>query len=730
MARFPFYEQHDAMDCGPACLRMLARYYGRHYTLQSLREFSHISREGVSLLGISDAAESIGMRSIGTRLSFDQLQTEARLPCVVHWRQKHFIVVYKIRRNKVYVADPAHGLISYSKREFLDGWSAFEMDGAKGGIALLLEPKPEFYDQKGEEADRLSFRFLFKYIRPYKKLMWQLGIGVLAASMVQLLMPFLTQSIVDVGISNQDIGFIYLILLAQMMLFLSRTAVEFIRGWILLHISSRLNIALISDFLAKLMKLPLRFFDSRMVGDLMQRIADHRRVEAFLTSSSLHILFSVVNLIVFGIVLAIYDLSILSVFLGGSILYLVWIRLFMRRRRKLDYQRFERLSENQNTLIQLLSGMQEIKLHNAERSRRWEWEKIQAALFRLRVKSLSLEQYQQAGAAILNESKNILITVMAATAVVEGSMTLGMMLAVQYIIGQLNGPVDQMIAFMLSAQDARISLERLGEVHKQEDEEQISRDRIHILPENQDISISNLSYQYEGPHSPYALRNLSFDMPAGSVTAVVGPSGSGKTTLLKLLLGFYTPVQGELRIGGTPLNALDLRKWRSVCGVVMQDGFIFSDTILRNIAVEEEDTQYTKVMDAADMANVKSFAERLPLGYHTKIGSDGLGLSQGQQQRILIARALYKNPDFLFMDEATNALDATNEKEIMERMRSFFKGRTVLIIAHRLSTVRDADQILVLEEGQLSEQGTHQDLVEKRGSYYRLIKNQLELGSG
>ncbi|HRZ77940.1 MAG TPA: ATP-binding cassette domain-containing protein, partial [Bacteroidales bacterium] len=529
---------------------------------------------------------------------------------------------------------------------------------------LLLEPRPEFYEREGERSDRLSFRFLLRYLRPYRKLLGQLALGVLAASVVQLLMPFLTQSIVDIGITNQDISFIHLILVAQLMLFFSRTAVEFIRGWILLHISSRLNIALISDFLAKLMRLPIRFFDSRMVGDLMQRIADHRRVEAFLTSSSLHVLFSGINLIAFGIVLAVYDLPILFVFLGGSVLYVLWITLFMRRRRKLDFQRFERLSDNQNTLIQLLSGMQEIKLHGAERVRRWEWERIQAALFRLRVRSLSLEQYQQAGAVLINETKNILVTVMAATAVVDGSMTLGMMLAVQYIIGQLNGPVEQLIAFMLSAQDARISLERLAEVHTREDEVQSAPSLIHSLPAAKEVSVRGLSFQYEGPHSPRVLDHISFSMPEGSVTAVVGPSGSGKSTLLKLLLGFYAPGEGEIRVGGTPLPSLDVRRWREACGVVMQDGFIFSDTILKNVAVGEEDPDSERFMQAAALANVRGFAERLPLGYHTRIGSDGLGLSQGQVQRILIARALYKQPAFLFMDEATNALDATNEREI------------------------------------------------------------------
>ena len=729
MAAFPFFEQHDAMDCGPACLRMLARHYGRHYTLQYLREQSHITREGVSLLGISDAAEAIGFRTIGARLRFSELLKEAPKPCIVHWRQRHFVVVYKTSGKYVWVADPAHGKIRYRHKEFLQGWASLESEGEEGGVALLLEPTPAFYEREGQRTQRLSFTFLLRYLRPYRKLLWQLGIGVLAASLIQLLMPFLTQAIVDIGITNQDISFIYLVLLAQLMLFISRTAVEFIRGWILLHISSRLNIALISDFLIKLMKLPLRFFDSRMVGDLMQRIADHRRVENFLTGSSLHILFSVVNLLVFGIVLAVYDLPILAVFLAGSLLYVLWITLFMRHRRKLDYQRFEKLSDHQNTLIQLLSGMQEIKLQGAGRTRRWEWERIQAALFRLKVKSLSLEQYQQAGAMVLNEGKNILITVMAATAVVEGSISLGMMLAIQYIIGQMNGPVEQMIAFLLSAQDARISLERLGEVHQEEDEVQSGTNKIRIIAPGAEVRVEGLGFQYEGPHSPWVLKDVSFQMPPGSVTAVVGPSGSGKTTLLKLMLGFYPPVEGEVRIGGTPLSAIDLRSWRNRCGVVMQNGFVFSDSILRNIAVDEEEVDYIRVMDAARMANVSEFAERLPLGYHSRIGSDGLGLSQGQLQRILIARALYRDPAFLFMDEATNALDATNEKEIMERMASFFRGKTVLIIAHRLSTVRNADHILVLERGRVVEQGRHQSLVEKRGSYYRLIRDQLELGN-
>ena len=728
MSKFPFFKQYDAMDCGPSCLRMIAAFYGRTYSLQKLRELSHISREGVSLLGLSDAAEIIGFRTIGARITIEQLM-EAPKPCVVHWDQDHFVVVYKYRKGKVYVADPAFGLVEYSEAEFKKHWLATLRQGELKGICLLFEPTPKFFELEGEIVNRSNFRFLLKYLKPHRKLVFQLILGFLVGSLIQLIFPFLTQSIVDVGINTQDINFIYLILAAQMMLFISRMTVDFIRSWILLHISTRINISIISDFLIKLMKMPIGFFDTKMIGDLLQRIGDHHRIERFLTSQSLNVIFSVFNIVIFSIVLVIYNLGIFLVFIFGSVLYIGWIFLFLRKRRELDYKRFAQLSDNQSKLIQLINGMQEIKLNNYERQKRWEWERIQARLFKVNVSSLSLQQYQQAGSVFINETKNIVITVLAATSVVHGNMTLGMMLAVQYIIGQMNSPLDQKIEFMQVSQDAKISLERLAEIHSSKDEEQYQEGKISSLPASADIRISDLVFQYEGPHSPKVLNNINLIIPQGKVTAIVGTSGSGKTTLVKLILGFYPPVSGSIKIGDAELSAYEQHWWRAKCGAVMQDGFIFSDTIANNIAVGDEEPNKDRLGYSVRMANIQEFIETLPLNYNTKIGPEGVGLSQGQKQRILIARAIYKNPEYIYFDEATNSLDANNEKVILENLDEFFKGKTVVVVAHRLSTVKNAHQIVVIDKGNIIEIGTHEELTKRKGAYYQLVKNQLELGN-
>ena len=716
------------MDCGPSCLRMIAAFYGKTYSLQKLRELAHISREGVSLLGLSDAAESIGFRTIGARITLEQLM-EAPKPCVVHWDQDHFVVVYNYRKGIIYVADPAFGLVKYSETEFKKHWLATVRHGEQKGICLLFDPTPKFFELEGEGSNRSNFKFLLKYLKPHRKLVIQLIIGFLVGSLIQLIFPFLTQSIVDVGINTQDINFIYLVLAAQMMLFLSRMTVDFIRSWILLHISTRINISIISDFLIKLMKMPIGFFDTKMIGDLLQRIGDHKRIERFLTSQSLNVVFSVFNIVIFSIVLVFYNVVIFLVFLIGSLIYIGWVFLFLKKRRELDFKRFAQLADNQSKLIQLINGMQEIKLNNYERQKRWEWERIQARLFKVNISNLSLQQYQQAGSVFINETKNIVITVLAATAVVHGNMTLGMMLAVQYIIGQMNSPLDQMIEFMQVSQDAKISLERLSEIHNHPDEEQDQGGKLDVLPASPDIHISDLTFQYEGPHSPKVLNTINLVIPQGKVTAIVGTSGSGKTTLVKLLLGFYPPVSGTIKVGDSDLSAYRQHWWRDKCGAVMQDGFIFSDTIANNIGIGLDEIDKERLNYAVRMANIQEFIETLPLNYNTKIGPEGVGLSQGQKQRILIARAIYKNPEFIFFDEATNALDANNEKVILENLNEFFAGKTVVVVAHRLSTVKNAHQIIVIEKGSIIEVGTHEDLTAKQGAYYNLVKNQLELGN-
>jgi len=728
MPSFPFYKQLDAMDCGPTCLRMVARYYGKHFTLQSLREKSFLSREGVSMLGIAKAAEAIGLQTMGVSLTWERLRSEAPLPVIVHWKQNHFVVVYKIRRDRVYVADPGFGHTVYSKEEFLRGWISTRKDGEAKGSALLLQPTPDFLNQEDEPVKKTGFRYLLRFLTPYKRYVTHLLLGLILGSIIQFLLPFLFQSIVDFGITNQDMPFIYLVLIFQFVLILSQMGIDFIRRWILLHLSTRINISIISDFLIKLMKLPVGFFDTKLTGDILQRIGDHRRIESFMTTSSLTILFSMVNLVVFAIILAIYSVKILLIFLAGSLLYFVWIYLFMKRRRSLDHKYFSRQAENQSKLIQIIHGIREIKLNNAERTNQWEWQNIQAGLFRVNMSSLSLSQNQEAGGVFINETKNILINVVAAIAVINGHMTLGMLLAVSYILGQLNGPIEQMITFFHRAQDAKISLERLSEIHETEDEYQ-KETGVTVLPAIDRIVVNHLDFSYPGAIPRNVLEDISITLKKDTVTAVVGVSGSGKTTLVKLLLGFYPPGRGEIRIGDTNLQMMPPDLWRSQCGVVMQDGFIFSDTIARNIALGEQDIKTDQLMYAAKMACIDDFIDQLPLGYNTKIGQEGLTLSGGEQQRILIARAIYKNPHFLFLDEGTSALDANNERRIMENLQLVFKGKTVVIVAHRLSTVRDADQIIVLDRGKIVEEGKHNALIAKKGQYFNLVRNQLELGN-
>jgi ATP-binding cassette subfamily B protein len=725
---FPFVKQPDAMDCGPACLKMVAAFYKRNFSLDTLRKKCYITREGVSFLGLSEAADSLGFRTIGVKIPFDLLTENVPLPCIVHWRQKHFVVVYKIKNEKIWIADPAIGLVKYNREEFERNWASTISSGKPSGLVLIVEPTPSLYNQENEKENSAGFRFLFKYFRLYRKYFIQLILGLLLGSAIQLIIPFLTQSIIDIGLNNSDIGFIYLILFAQLSLVVGRMSVEFIRGWLLLHIGSRVNVAILSGFLQKLMSLPVSFFDSKLTGDILQRIDDNNRIEEFLTSTSLNILFSFFNLIIFGIVLAIFSTKILIIFVLGSLLYIGWVSLFMKSRARLDHQRFKLMSKSGSKLINIVNGMQEIKLTQSELSTRWDWENLQATLFKLKVKGLSLIQYQSAGATFINEITNILITITAATAVLKSDMTLGMMLAVQFIIGQLNVPLSQIIGFFRMSQDAKMSLDRLSEVHDLEEEEPDSGLKVRKLPDKKDIFINNLSYQYEGPRSPYALKDVDLFIEENKVTAIVGTSGSGKTTLLKMLLGFYLPVNGEILIGDTRLSNLSLRIWREKVGAVMQDGFLFSDTIAYNIAPGTEEIDEERLVQAADIANIRIFVESLPLGYNTKIGANGHGLSEGQKQRLLIARVIYKNPDIILFDEATNSLDANNEKVIVENLSSFFEGKTVIIVAHRLSTVRNADKIVVLDSGHIIETGPHESLIANKGAYYNLVKNQLELG--
>ncbi len=723
---FPFYQQPDSKDCGPTCLRIISKHYGKLISLTEIRELSETTREGSNLMKLSDAAEAIGFKSLGIKVDYKKLK-EAPLPLIAHWNNSHFVVVYKIKGDEVYISDPSYGLISYSKKGFISRWIGNNAnEQTKEGIALLLETTPKFRKLQWEDTDKRSFKFLYQYLFKYKSLLVQLALGLLVGSLLQLIVPFLTQSIVDVGIQNQDINFIYVILFAQLMLFAGRTSVEIFRSWILLHLSTRINISLVSDFFIKLMNLPIAYFDTRMTGDIMQRINDHQRIESLLTGSTLSTLFSLANLVVFSLVLVYYNLTIFFIFAIGSILYVFWIVFFLKRRKELDYKRFSQLSQEQSTVIELINGMQEIKMHNAERQKRWKWEFVQARLFKVSVQSLRLEQMQSVGSSAINEGKNIFITISSALLVINGSITLGMMLSIQYIIGNLNGPITQLVDFIRSVQDAKISLERLGEIHDKEDEESKKNRLISIIKKNEDITVRDLKFRYPGSDE-FVLKGINIEIPANKTTAIVGASGSGKTTLMKLLLKFYDPISGKILYGDDDLQTISHKAWRDICGTVMQEGYVFNDTIAYNIAIGEDTIDQPRLLQAVKIANIYEFIQSLPLGFNTNIGNEGIGVSAGQRQRLFIARAIYKNPDILFFDEATSALDSKNERIIMEHLNTFFEHRTAIVIAHRLSTVKNADQILVIDEGLVKERGNHKELLAKKGIYYSLVKNQLAL---
>jgi ATP-binding cassette, subfamily B, bacterial len=789
MKPFPFYRQPDSMDCGPTCLQMIAKYYGKNVSLQYLRERSQIGKEGVNLLGISEAAESIGLRSHAVKITYPSL-VDVPLPCILYWNQRHFVVLYKIKRvfyrfarkkvETLYISDPSHGPITFAKEEFLQRWTSNKnADSNNEGIALLLEPSQEFNAHNEEDAGsrkgdgQLAFKNIFNYLYSYKKLVFQLLLGLGVASILQLAVPFLTQSVIDVGVNTANIHFVYIVLLAQMALFAGRLITDFVRSWILLHISTRINISILTDFLIKLMKLPLSFFDSKRTGDILQRMNDHQRIESFLTGSSLSVLFASLNLFVFSVVLAVFNVYIFIVFIIATFLYSLWVVIFLRKRKVLDYRRFEIGSREQGAVIQFIQGMQEIKLNGIENSMRWKWERLQAKLFKLNMKGLALNQWQQSGASFINEGKNIFITFLSAKAVIDGQMTLGAMLAVQYIIGQLNSPIEQMIGFVQNWQNAKISMDRLNEIHSMENEEpaqkfllselslafarqtaggkkgpegfeaakevplesSLFRRRNVLLGESlisedrgDAIIFNNVSFTYSGAGNEPVLKNINLKIPLGKTTAIVGISGSGKTTLLKLLLKFYEPQGGEIRFGNLSLSNISHKAWRRHCGTVMQESFVFSDSIANNIAVDNENIDMDRLRHAVHVASIGDFIDSLPLGYNTKIGAEGNGISMGQKQRILIARAVYRNPEFIFFDEATNSLDANNERAIIDNLSVFFEGRTVIIVAHRLSTVKHADQIIVLNNGKVSERGTHQELLNIKGEYFTLVKNQLDLG--
>jgi ATP-binding cassette subfamily B protein len=708
---------------------MVARYYGKHYNADTIRQKIGFSKRGVSLLGISETAEKIGFRTRGVQISYEKL-TEAPLPAILHWDQNHFVVLAATHRKYVKVADPARGMILYKKEEFLRYWlSSVVQDVGNVGTALLMEPAPSFYETEGEKVHNLNWGIITQYLRPNRWQLSQIFVSLFIGMVLQLIIPFLTQSMVDTGINTRNLQYITIVLIAQLVLTFSGTIVSFIRNRLQLRISNNINISVLSDFWIKLTRLPLAYYDSHHTGDTIQRIGDNRQIQSFLTGQAMSTIFSILNFFIYSIILILYSVPLFLIFIIGNLAYFGWIRLFLPIRRKLNYENFRISAKENNATLQLVQGMQEIRLNNAEQLKRWEWENVQAKIFRLGFRIMNYGQWQSAGALLISQAKDIAISFMVAKMVVQGQLTFGTMLAIQYIIGQLSGPVSDFIGLTQTIQDAKISIERLNEVHEMEDEEPVEKTFITHLPESKEITINKLTFSYPSAGNDPVLDDISLCIPEGKITAIVGGSGSGKTTLLKLLLKIYEQYVGEVKIGEVNFRYISPSFWRGQCGTVLQDGYIFNDTIARNIAVSDEYMDKERLIHSCKVANILSFIETLPNGFNTQLGADGIGISQGQRQRILIARAVYKDPHYLLLDEATNSLDANNEKAIVENLQQLFHGRTVIVVAHRLSTVRNVDKIVVLHEGKIAEEGTHAYLTSIKGRYYELVKNQLELGA-
>jgi len=733
--RFPSYRQLNAMDCGTTCLRMIAKYYGKHVDGSVLRENAGFGKEGVSFLGLSEAAEKLGFKTKGVKITPDQLKEQVTLPCILHWDNYHFIVLIKTKKafflrkqDEFVIADPSRGIITYPYRDFIKYWSGYTPENTTSkGFALLFEPTPQFFKQKDTGGKKLDWNLLIRYLKLCRWELLQVVIALLIISFLQLIFPFLTQAVVDVGINTANITYVMVIASAQMMLIFSRSTIDFIRSRLLLRVSTIVNLSLLSDFWIKLTKLPLSFFDVHHTGDTLQRLNDSKEIQNFLTGPALTTILSVFNLVIFAIVLATYNISLFEVFLVGSLLYYIWVKLFLKIRRKINYDIFHASAKENNATLQLVQGMQEIRLNNAENRKRLEWENLQANIFNLNFKTLTYTQVQQAGALLINQGKDVFITFLVSSLVINNKLTFGAMLAIQYILGQLSSPVEQIIGFIQGFQNSKISMERLNEIHTLKDEEDENKNLSKKLPENKSLLIQNVSFVYPGAGNEPVLRNINLEIPEGKITAIVGSSGSGKTTLLKILLKYYHFYEGEIKVNNVDFRSISPSFWRSQCGAVMQEGFIFNDTISNNIAVNDDVINKKRLEESCRKSNIMELIASLPNGLNTPLGVNGSGLSQGQKQRILIARSFYKDPPYLFLDEATNALDANNERSIVGNLQGFFKGKTVVIVAHRLSTVKNADKIVVLDRGAVAEEGDHRQLVKLKGKYFELVKNQLEL---
>lgn len=721
--RFPVEYQMDSQDCGPASLKIIAKYFGKYYSLQYLRDRCGITKEGVSLLDISTGAESIGLRTLAIKCNIDDVVNIVPLPAIVYWKESHFIVVYATDKKHVWVSDPAKGRIKYTHEEFRKGWYP---KGEDHGVLLAVEPTVDFKDNEAEkEHKRNSFSSILKYFFPYRKQFGVVFCIMLVVTLLQAMLPFISKAVIDVGIKTSDVNFIYMVLIGNISILFSVMLFNVMRDWILMHITSRVNISLISDYLIKLMKLPVSFFENKLLGDILQRAQDHERIRSFIMNNSLALMFSALTFVIFAVILLVYNSIIFYIFLAGSVCYVSWVLLFLSIRKKLDWEYFELLSKNQSYWVETVSAIQDIKIFNYEKHRRWKWEDIQARLYYVNKRVLTVTNTQNLGAQFIENIKNMSIVFYCAMAVINGDITFGVMISTQFILGMLNGPLIQFINFVISAQYAKISFLRINEIRQLEDEEELlSVGKSCIMPEKKDLQLENVNFQYT-PNGPIVLKSLYLHIPEKKVTAIVGSSGCGKSTLLKLLVRLYKPTYGEIKMGGMNVSAINLRQWRSMCGVVIQDGKVFSDTILNNIVLNDEHIDYDRLHEVCRMAQLEDEINSMPKGFDTKVGETGRGLSGGQKQRLLIARALYRNPEFLFLDEATNSLDVINERKIVEALNSAFNQRTVIVVAHRLSTIQNADQIIVLHQGHIVEVGNHKMLMEKKGFYYDLVSAQI-----
>lgn len=723
--RFPVEYQMDSQDCGPASLKIIAKHFGKFYSLQFMRDRCGITKEGVSLLDLSTGAESIGLRTLAIKCTTNDVVNSIPFPAILFWKNSHFVVVYHSDKKHIWVSDPAKGRIKYSHEEFKQGWY---QKGEKRGVLLAVEPTAEFKDSKAErEQKKNSFSSILKYFFPYKHNFGLIFIIMLVVTALQGMLPFISKAVIDVGIRTSDVKFIHMVLIGNISILLSVMIFNVLRDWILLHITARVNIALISDYLIKLMKLPVTFFENKLMGDILQRAQDHERIRSFIMNNSLALIFSTFTFVIFAIILLIYNAVIFYIFLAGSILYVCWVLLFLSIRKKLDWEYFELLSRNQSYWVETVSAIQDIKIYNYEKYRRWKWEEIQARLYHVNKRVLAITNAQNLGAQFIESIKNMGIVFFCAMAVIKGDITFGVMISTQFIIGMLNGPLVQFINFVVGAQYAKISFLRINEIRQLEDEEELlSIGNTSILPEKKTIRLENVHFQYT-QNSPLVLRNIYLQIPEDKITAIVGGSGSGKSTLLKLLVRLYKPSYGEIKMDTMNVNAINLHQWRNLCGVVMQDGKMFSDTILNNIVLDADRIDYDWLREVCRIAQIEDEINAMPKGFETIVGETGRGLSGGQKQRLLIARALYKNPKFLFLDEATNALDSINERKIVDALNNAFQQRTVVVIAHRLSTIRNADQIVVLDKGFIVEAGNHQTLMEKKGHYFELVSSQMQI---